>query len=119
MTYRIAIGTRDHKNVTEHFGQCKRFLIVEANQGKDDYITIEERDTSHSRKCGEHELQAIQEKIRVLGDCQIILVKQIGGQSEKLLNHNGMIALQYQGSIEEAMNKVLKHYRKQIFTRKE
>jgi hypothetical protein len=46
-------------------------------------------------------------------------VKQIGGQSEKLLNHNGMIALQYQGSIEEAMNKVLKHYKKQIFTRKE
>jgi predicted Fe-Mo cluster-binding NifX family protein len=119
MTYRIAIGTLDNKNITEHFGQCRRFLIVEANQEKEDYITVEERDTSHSFKCGEHQQDAILDKIRALRDCQIILVKQIGGQSEKLLNHNGMIALQYQGSIEEAMNKVLKHYKKQIFTRKE
>ncbi len=52
-------------------------------------------------------------------DCRIILVKQLGGQSEKLLNHYGIISLQYNGLIEDALKKIIKFYKKQLLVREE
>ena len=119
MKYRVAIGTSDKINITEHFGQCRRFVILDIDQENDEETFVEDRDTSFSEQCGEHQNDKIKEKIEALWDCQIVLVKQIGGQSEKLLNHNGIIPLQYQSSIVEALDKIKKYYKKQIFTRRE
>ena len=119
MKYRLAIGTRDGINITEHFGQCGRFHILEVDQEKEEVTLVEERETSFQAACGGHQEERIREKVNALKDCQIVLVRQIGGQSEKLLNHNGIIALQYQGTIEEALQKVKKFYKKQIFVREE
>lgn len=119
MKYRIAIGSRDGIRVTEHFGQCGRFYIVDIDQEDDRVTSAGIRETGSESRCGDHQDDRIREKIKVLEDCQIVLVKQIGGQSEKLLNHNGIISLQYNGAIEEALEKVKKHYKKQIFVRKE
>jgi predicted Fe-Mo cluster-binding NifX family protein len=115
MKYRIAVGTKDKVNVTEHFGQCRQFLIIDIEQENDEAAVVGERCTVFSSQCGEHQDEKIRHKINVIKDCQIVLVKQIGGQSEKLLNHNGIIALQYQGSIEEALAKIKKAYKKQKF----
>ncbi|GEM_PF-1683700 len=119
MKYRIAIGTRDGINITEHFGQCNRFLIVEISQEDDQVILSGERDTGCENRCGNHQDDRIREKIQVLKDCRIVLVKQIGGQSEKLLNHYGITALQYNGPIEDALKKIKKFYKKQKFAGEE
>jgi nitrogen fixation protein NifX len=119
MKYRIAVGTGDKINITEHFGQCGRFHIFEADQETDEIILIEERDAVFQTQCGGHQEEKIREKIRSLRDCRIVLVKQIGGQSEKLLNLNGITALQYQGTVEEALRKVKSYYKRQIFAREE
>ncbi len=119
MKYRIAIGTKDGKYITEHFGQCRCFYIIDIEQKNDLVTFIEERDTGCRTHCGSHQDDRIRDKIRALKDCQIILVKQIGGQSEKLLNHNGIIPLQYQGLIEDALIKIKKFYKKQYFIGKE
>ena len=119
MKYRIAVGTGDGRNITEHFGHCGKFQILEVDQESDEVTPVEERETAFQTACGGHQEDRIREKVAVLRDCQIVLVRQIGGQSEKLLNHNGMIALQFQGTIEEALQKVKRYYKKQIFERKE
>lgn len=119
MKYRIAIGTDDLVNVTEHFGQCSCFLIIEIDQKEEGYVVIEKRETAHTFSCGEHQNKVILEKIKSLHDCQIVLVKQMGGQTEKLLIHNNLIPLQYQGTIVEALRKIQNYYLKQIFYRKD
>lgn len=119
MKYKIAIGTNDKVNVTEHFGGSRQFAIVEIDQEKDEINYIEDRPCVFATECGEHQDELLREKIQVIADCQIVLVKKIGGQSEKILNHHGMIALQYQGAIEAALSKITKFYKKYIFTGKE
>ncbi len=115
MKYRIAVGTKDGVYVTEHFGQCGRFQILEVDQEQDEAVLIEERDTANQTGCGGHQEEQIRDKIQSINDCKIVLVRQIGGQSEKLLNHNGIIALQYQGTIEGALQKVKQYYKRQKF----
>jgi predicted Fe-Mo cluster-binding NifX family protein len=119
MKYRIAIGTNDKINVTEHFGQSRQFDIFEIDQENDEITYVEERTCTFSTQCGEHQDDKLREKIQAIKDCQIVLVKQIGGQSEKVLNHNNIIALQYQGTIEGALMKIIKFYKKYIFSGKE
>ena len=119
MKYRVAIGTEDLINVTEHFGQCRCFFIIEIDQKEEGYIVIEKRETAHSLSCGVHQNEAILDKIKSLHDCQIVLVNKMGGQTEKLLIHNDIIPLQYQGRIEDALKKIGKYYLKQIFYRKD
>lgn len=115
MKYRVAIGTKDKKNITEHFGQCGNFYVIDIDQENDEVSFVEERNTDFSSQCGEHHNEIIGSKIAALKDCQIVLVNQIGGQSEKLLQHNGIISLQSDGSIEDALVKIKKFYKKQIF----
>jgi predicted Fe-Mo cluster-binding NifX family protein len=116
MKYRIAVGTKDKVNVTEHFGQCQSFLIIDIDQENDEATYAGERCTVFSSQCGEHQDEKIRNKIDSIKDCRIVLAKQIGGQSEKLLNHNGIIALQFQGTIEEALARIKKVYRRHKFT---
>lgn len=119
MKYRIAIGTNDRVNVTEHFGGCRQFVIVEVDQESDEIIYLEERECLQNTKCGEHQDDLLGKKIEVIADCQIVLVKKIGGQSEKMLNHHNLIALQYQGTIEDALSKIIGFYKKYIFAGEE
>ncbi len=119
MKYRIAIGTNDKVNVTEHFGGSRQFMIVEIDQEKGEINDIEDRPCVFATQCGEHQEELLREKIEVISDCQIVLVKKIGGQSEKRLNQHDIIALQYQGAIETALSKIIKFYKNYIFTGKE
>jgi predicted Fe-Mo cluster-binding NifX family protein len=117
MKYRVAIGTNDRLHITEHFGQCEDFLIADIDQDSDGITIIGERSTNVRAETGIHQDQVIREKIAWLKDCQIVLVKQIGGQSEKLLIHNGIIPLQQQGLIEDALKKIIKFYKNKNFQR--
>lgn len=119
MSYRIAVGSKDKVNVTEHFGQCQQFLIIDIDQEKEEATYVEERSTAFSAQCGEHQEEKIRHKINALKDCQIVLVNQIGGQSEKLLTLGGIIALQYQGTVDDALEKIRKAYKKRKFIGKE
>lgn len=115
MKYRVAIGTNDKQNVTEHFGGSRQFTVVEIDQEKDSILQIGDRICPFASQCGGHQEELIREKIQMISDCQIVLVNKIGGQSEKRLNQQNMIALQYQGSIESALSQIMKFYKKYIF----
>lgn len=119
MTYCIAIGTRDGITITEHFGQCGRFQILAVSQEDDSVTFLEDRITAHRDSCGDHQEEAIREKINTLRDCQIVLVRQVGVRSEKLLIHSGIVPLQYQGSISQALVKIKAFYKKHQFQREE
>lgn len=115
MKYRVAVGTKDSENVTEHFGRCSQFQIFEITQENDHTEYIEERITIGSKKCSNHQDENVMEKLKVLWDCHIILVKQIGAKSEKQLIHYGFIPLTFEGPIDKALANIKRFYKNQIF----
>ncbi len=115
MTYRIAIGTSDRINITEHFGKCSRFHILDISQENDSITFVEDRITGHNESCGSHEEAVILDKINALKDCQLVLVKQVGGWSEKQLVHNGIVPLQQEGSISRALIRIKNFYKRHQF----
>jgi len=117
MSYRIAIGTKDGNNISEHFGACSIFQILEINQLDDSITFIENRNTEFQAINEGHQEEKIRDKISALEDCQIVLVSQIGGRSEKLLLHNGIVPLKKPGLIKEALPKIIKFYKRQIFVK--
>lgn len=119
MVYKLAVGTVDGVNITEHFGKCKQFLIIEISQETSEILMKEFRFTEYSNTCGEHDIKRIENKLSAIKDCHIVLVSKLGGHSEKLLIHHGIIPLISQGSIEDALYKIVKFYKKYIFVRRE
>ncbi len=116
MTYRIAAGTIDGIHVTEHFGRCRQVTILEASQETDGITAVETRLLPSSAGCGAgHDPAAIAAKLDALSDCHIILMAQIGSQSEKQLIHRGFIALTFDGLLDDALLRIRKAYRSRTF----
>lgn len=115
--YRIAIGTVDGINITEHFGQAKKFRILEVNQETDAEKELADIEVVHSEGCGRgHDQQMLESKIQALLDFGVkaVLVKQIGPGSERLVTKNGIEPLVFDGEIEAAMTRIKKYYKRHV-----
>jgi predicted Fe-Mo cluster-binding NifX family protein len=121
-TYRIAIGTLDGKEITEHFGRASGFRIVEINQETDEERALADIEVVHSNDClNGHDEDMLRAKIQALLDWDVIaiLVRQIGPGSERLVTKNQIEVLTAQGDVQEALIKVKKFYKKRHFTKRE
>lgn len=118
-SYRIAVGTLDGRNITEHFGRSRGFRIVEVNQETDEEKALADIEVVHSEDCSHgHDQEMLEAKIQALLDWQVnaILVSQIGPGSERLVTKNGIQVLVADGAVAEAMVKVKKFYKRHHFT---
>lgn len=118
MSYRIAIGTVDGVEVTEHFGKGKSFIILEINQQSDEVVNLGNIEPIYSHNCGQgHDENLIQEKIQGFLDWNVkaVLVKQIGSKSERILAKKGIDVLISSGKVKDVLEKVKKFYKRQNF----
>lgn len=118
MTYRIAIGTLDGIEVTEHFGQGKNFQIIEIDQQSEETKVIGNIEVVHSEACGSgHDENLIQEKIQAFLDWKVIavVVRQIGLKSERLMIKNGIEVLVFTGKIADGLEKIKRFYNRRNF----
>jgi predicted Fe-Mo cluster-binding NifX family protein len=118
MSYRIAIGTIDGVEVTEHFGQGKSFQILEIDQQSDEIRLLGSIEVVHSEHCGSgHDENLIQEKIQAFLDWNVIavIVKQIGPRSERMVTKNGIEVLVFSGKIADGLDKIKKFYKRRSF----
>ena len=117
-TYRIAVGTLDGKEITEHFGQSKGFRIIEVDQSSDEEKPIADIEVVHSENCGQgHNEEMLRQKIQALLDFDVvaILVKRIGPGSERLVTKNGIQVLVAEGDVSNAMAHVKKFFKRHHF----
>ena len=117
--YRIAIGTLDGNNITEHFGQARNFRIVEIDQESDEEKNLADIEVVHSENCGQgHDKKLIEAKIQALLDWKVkaVLIKQIGPSSERIVNKNGIETLVADGEIANAMIRIKKYYKRHSFS---
>ncbi len=105
MNYRIAIASKDGKVVTDHFGHCGRFIIVEAERNS--YRFIEQREVNPPCSGGVHTINGIEEVLEILKDCEYILVNQIGGGAQHILKKNNFQVIIYRGYVKEALEQIL------------
>lgn len=117
-TYRIAVGTVDGQNVTEHFGRSKQFRVIEVDQDTDEEKALADIEVLHSEDCSHgHDQQMLEAKIQALLDWNVtaILVTQIGPGSERLVTKNGIQVLVAEGEISAAMARIKKYYKRHHF----
>lgn len=118
-SYRIAVGTLDGQNITEHFGQSKGFRIIEINQETDEEKALADIEVVHSKDCSQgHDQEMLEAKIQALLDWRVIavLVSKIGPGSERLVTKNGIQVLVADGDVKEALIRVKKFYKRHHFT---
>lgn len=118
MSYRIAIGTLDGLEVTEHFGHGKKFQIIEIDQQSGEITLLGSIEVVHSGHCGScHDVDLIQEKIQAFLDWNVsaVVVKQIGPMSERMVTRNGIDVLVFTGKIADCLEKIKKFYKRRSF----
>ena len=117
-SYRIAVGTLDGQNITEHFGRSKGFRIIEIDQDTDEERNIADIEVVHSEDCSHgHDQAMLEEKIQALLDFRVtaVLVAQIGPGSERLLTKNGIQVLVAEGELAKALERIKKYFKRHHF----
>ncbi len=106
MSYKIAVASSDGKVVNQHFGHSRQFIIFEvSDSGEWDFKEI--RSTIPPCSSGEHSESALEQVIRELSDCSVVVVSQIGYGAEQALGNAGIRAYVIPDLIYTALNKVI------------
>jgi predicted Fe-Mo cluster-binding NifX family protein len=107
MKYKIAVGSRDGKVVTEHFGGCEHFAIIDVDPETQNFEFLGFRDVTPPCESGGHNDNRLDAVAQVLSDCRIVLVSRIGSGAEAALTRKGVDVLEYSGLIEDAVKKII------------
>jgi len=105
MSYRIAIATKDGKVVTDHFGHCERFSIVEVKETE--YSFLEFREVTPACDGGAHTVESMSAAVTALKDCSYILVYQIGWGAVLFLEEFSIKPITFSGFVEDGIRKVM------------
>jgi predicted Fe-Mo cluster-binding NifX family protein len=116
MAYRIAVGTLDGKEITEHFGRARGFRIFEVSPDTGEEVALVDIEVTAAEGDAGHNQKLLEEKIQALLDWKVtaILVKQIGPKAERMVIKNGIQVLCSDGSVTAAMEQVKRFYKKTV-----
>ncbi len=116
MTYKIAVGSSDGKNIDLHFGQIESVSVYEVNESDGSYSFLESRKIVREPEkeacesgcsCGSGFAVKIGEAV---SDCQYFLVAKIGNKPHRLLQENNVNCIEAPFEIEEAVEKLNDYY---------
>lgn len=107
---RIAVGTDDKVNLCDkHFGMSRYFIIYNVDEN-DNYIRIEERENPYFGD--KHKHAETEEIMNVLSDCQVLIGKSMGKESQKKIKEEwGKIPITAKNldTVEEAVRQYVKN----------
>ncbi|SHH54636.1 Predicted Fe-Mo cluster-binding protein, NifX family [Sporobacter termitidis DSM 10068] len=108
MPLRIAAASSDGKVVNRHFGAARQFLIFDVDGAGIRFV--EKRESEPPCSQGAHDDQKLQHTIRLMADCDAVLVSRIGPVAAALLAQSGISAMEFGGFIEDAVYKLVNSY---------
>ncbi|MBQ1628493.1 MAG: hypothetical protein II098_04960 [Treponema sp.] len=112
MSYKIALGSSDGKNINLHFGEIESVSIYEVSESDGSYSFLEnrrikrepEKETCESGcSCGNGFVRKVGEAV---SDCTYFLVAKIGNKASRLLQENNVNCIEAPFEIEEAVSKL-------------
>jgi len=101
---KIAVATSNEIDV-DHFGKANKFLIYEFNGEK--FTFIEYRD-SKKIKGEKHQWQ---KSLSAIEDCDVVISSQAGLKGKLGLKNAGIRLVEDEGSIDEVLERYIKHYK--------
>ena len=108
MSYKIAVASTDGKVVNQHFGKADQFYIIEVDD-ESRYKLVELRKLPPVCQGGDHDDDAIQRNVKLLSDCQYVLVSRIGQRAENELEGQGISVYIIPDIIDDALNKLISY----------
>ncbi len=106
VNFTAAVASKDERLVNQHFGHATQFGIYRYEDGK--VKLLETRNVKNycnsSSDCGDAE-DHLQDILKTVGDCDIILTQRIGYLPQKILEERGKKVIQTYGLIEEEICK--------------
>lgn len=106
MLYKIAVASSDGKVVNQHFGHSRQFLIFQADDtGRWEFLQM--RLTEPACSMGEHRESSMEKVVRLLSDCNAVIVSQIGFGALLFLKSAQIQAFTVSDSIDSALEQVI------------
>lgn len=106
MKRRIAIATKDNYLISEHFGHCKEYTVMELQD--EVYKVIDKRVVTPPCIGFEHKSEGIMAVIETLKDCSVIVVSQIGLGALLIIEEYGIHVMEYRGYVNQALEHITK-----------
>ncbi len=111
MNRRIAIATKDGWLITEHFGRCMEYTVVELQEVG--YKVIGKRLVTPPCIGYEHKSEGILEVVETLKDCSVIVISQIGLGALLIVKEYGIHVYEYRGYVNNALDNIREQFKKQ------
>lgn len=105
MNYRIAVASSDGKEVDLHFGHAYEFMIYDMDDKG--YSYLESRNCNPCCRNQSHSENRFDKVIRLLSDCDVIFVSQIGSGAAEYMIRNGVRVFEAPYRIDEVIEIVI------------
>lgn len=103
---RVAVVSSDGKVINQHFGKASRFLIIEVDCGKIQFVEVREtKPLCGSAEYG-HADGAMSRTISLISDCEAVLCARIGSCAEEELRKNGIKPIEAPYFIHDALKNI-------------
>jgi len=105
MSKKVAVASSDGKFINQHFGHASEFLIFSLKEDAFDFL--ERIRTKPYCNWGEHDDNELEEAVKKLLGCDIVIASQIGPGAREVLIEHGIEPLQQHGFIEDVLSGIL------------
>lgn len=104
---KFAVGTSDGKVVNAHFGRTPMFLIYDISKESIEKIEVRENEPGCSNL--NEPKGTMENTITLIGDCDYVVVSQIGKPMVQRLEQSGIRALVIRDFIDDALIEMQKY----------
>lgn len=131
MSYKIAIGSSNGKNIDLKFGEVDEFLIYEVDeeakllekrtvkkeQEKNNNPNISALKCGNKSGCGNQGngcsgSENVISKVSIIADCRCVVCKKIGFQAQKQFEKKAISVFDVECSVKDALEKITFYYKK-------
>lgn len=104
---RIAIASSDGIVVNNHFGKAKTFYIYQVTNKE--VALLEQRQVEPVCDGGNHDEERLRENLKILSDCDYLLVSRIGEGARRTASSMGIASFEIPGMIEQSIEQLIKY----------
>ncbi len=114
MSFRVAIASSDGKHIDRHFGRASQFLVFEVSNKDFQFIETKNNAASHQG----YQENVLIKTVELLADYELVVANKIGLVAMIMLKDKGVQSILFEGSIEDALNRLIQIRKNKIFAEK-
>lgn len=114
MSFRVAIASSDGKYIDREFGRASQFLVFELSSKNYHFVETRNNEASHQG----YQENVLIKTVELLADYELVVANKIGLIAMTMLKDKGVKPILFEGSIEDALNRIIRIRKNKNFTDK-